>query len=58
MCALFTQGFISGFALIPPWAMKRIVPTALIIRLNFDAVALTIARHFKGIQGFNYFVYR
>ena len=38
--------------------MKRIVPTALIIRLNFDAVALTIARHFKGIQGFNYFVYR
>ena len=36
-----TQGFISGFALIPPWAMKSIVPTALIIRLNFDAVALT-----------------
>ena len=35
-----TQGFISGFALIPPWAMKSIVPTALIIRLNFDAVAL------------------
>ena len=23
LCTLFTQGFISGFALIPPWAMKR-----------------------------------
>ena len=21
--SLFTQGFISGFTLIPPWAMKR-----------------------------------
>jgi|GEM_PF-5336532 len=21
---LFTQGFISGFALIPPWAMKSV----------------------------------
>ena len=35
-----------------PWAMKSIVPMALIIRLNFDAVALTIAWHFKGIQVF------
>ena len=23
MCTLFTQGFISGFALIPPWALKK-----------------------------------
>ena len=23
LCPLFTQGSISGFALIPPWAMKK-----------------------------------
>ena len=37
---VFTQGSISGFALIPPWAMKSIVPTALVIRLNSDALVL------------------
>ena len=31
------QGFISGFALIIPWAMKSIVPTALVISVNFEA---------------------
>ena len=44
-----TQGFISGFALIPPWALKSVVPTALKISLNrplhgflnFDAPALS-----------------
>ena len=40
LLSVCTQGFILGFALIAPWAMKSIVPTALIIRLNFDAVAL------------------
>jgi len=23
LCPLFTQGFISGFALIPPWALQE-----------------------------------
>ena len=41
LCPHFTQGFAGVSCL-----------KALIIRLNFDAVALTIAPHFKGIQGF------
>ena len=38
----FTQGFISGFALIPPMGFAG-VPClkALVISLNFDALALT-----------------
>jgi len=41
-----------------PGLCRSVVPTALIMRLNFDAVALTIVWHFKGIQGLNYFFYR
>ena len=37
---MFTQGFISGFALIPPWALQDCRACALIMRLNFDALAL------------------
>lgn len=41
------EGFISGFALISLWAIKRIVPTTLgrqrgFANLNFDAVALPL----------------
>jgi len=35
-----TQGFISGFALIPPWALKKYCAYGLVISLNFDAEAL------------------
>ena len=36
-----TQGFISGFALIPPWAYAGVsCLKALVISLNFDALAL------------------
>ena len=48
-----TQGFISGSALITPWAMKRIVPTALVISLNFDAGALAYVA--PEMCGNNYF---
>ena len=43
---MYTQGFISGFALITPWAMKSVALAGLIYVLAcFDALAL---REFSG----------
>ena len=49
---VFTQGSISGFALIPPSAMQSIVPTALVMRLDFDAVALFLGKppHYRTLS--------
>ena len=33
-CLLFTQGFISGFVLIPPWAMRGCRPCRALCRIG------------------------
>ena len=40
LLSVFSQDFISGFALVSPWLCRSVVPTALIMRLDFDALAL------------------
>ena len=42
LLSVFTQGFISGFALIAPWALQECRAYGLIMRLDFDTVALRL----------------
>ena len=40
LLSVFTQGSISGFALIPPWALQECRAYGTLLRLNIHAIAL------------------